>query len=305
MSDHFGPEAKHEANPEVIPEVNPERDTNQDADPGPEAAFAPDGYTPSQSPSYYQPPYHPIVTEIVAAAIFLTRLPLPFPGRFTGELFGRSMGWFPLIGLVLGGTAGLVFGLLGGLGLPSSLAAVLTVALLIATTGALHEDGLADSVDGLCGGRDREDKLAIMRDSRLGTYGTLALIFGVGLRVTAVAALPSTLVAIKVLAVAGAMSRAAMVAISHWLPPARSDGLSATLGGPAKGRTLLAIGLAVGFALLILRAKALIVLAAAALVTAVMIRQARLHLGGQTGDVLGATQQLVEIMVLVLLVVLR
>jgi adenosylcobinamide-GDP ribazoletransferase len=245
-----------------------------------------------------------VAAAILAAAIFLTRLPVPFDGRIGPKLFGRAMGWFPLIGAGLGLGAGLAYGLLGGFGLPPLLAAVLTVALLVVVTGALHEDGLADTVDAM-GGGDLERRLEIMRDSRIGSYGALALVLSVAVRVAALAALPTMWAAIKVLMVAGAVSRAAPVAVAHWLPAARRDGLAATLAGPAKGATLLALALAVVVSLLLLKAKALLVLLVAAVVTVLMIRVARLHAGGHTGDLLGATQQAVEIVLLVLLVGLR
>ncbi len=246
--------------------------------------------------------YHPTVEAILTAAIFLTRVPLPFSGPVDTTLFGRAMGWFPAIGAALGLGAGLAFGLLGGLGLPPLLAAAVTVAMLVAVTGGLHEDGLADTADGFGGGRNREHKLEIMRDSRLGSFGALALMLGIVLRIAALAAMPSTWAALKLLVVAGAVSRAAMVAVSHWLPPARPDGLSATLGGPARGYTLLALALASGVAFLLLGVKALPVLALAVGTTLATMRLAQLQIGGQTGDVLGAVQQTVEIVVMVLLV---
>lgn len=252
---------------------------------------------PTESPA----PPPPLTDVMMAAAIFLTRLPLPFSRPMTPDLFGRAMGWFPLIGAGLGLGAGIAFALLGGFGLPPLLAAVLTVTLLIGVTGALHEDGLADVADGFGGGGDRERKLEIMRDSRLGVYGGLALVLSVALRVAALAALPSAWAAIKALTVAGALSRAAMVAVSHWLPPARTDGLSATLGGPAKGATVMALAIAIGVAFALLGFKSVLVLAVAGAATFAMLRLAAVHIGGQTGDVLGATQQVVEIVALVLL----
>ncbi len=241
----------------------------------------------------------------LAAAVFLTRLPVPLSRPFDRALFGRAMGWFPAVGALLGVAAGVIFGLLHWLGLPTPLDAVLTVAALIILTGGLHEDGLADTADGFGGGRDREHKLGIMRDSRIGSYGALALILSVAVRIAVVAALPSVWVAIKVLAVAGALSRAAMVAASHWLPPARTDGLSATLGGPTQGATLLALGLAAALAILLLPGgKALVVVALAGAGTLAALRVARAQIGGQTGDVLGAIQQLIEGLVLITLVAL-
>jgi adenosylcobinamide-GDP ribazoletransferase len=260
---------------------------------------------PIPDPAAEAAPEHPrlqrVLAALAAAAIFLTRLPLTVPGPVDASLFGRAMGWFPAIGAARGRAAGLAFGLLGGLGLPPLLAATLTVTLLVVVTGGLHEDGLADTADGFGGGGSRERKLEIMRDSRLGSFGGLALVLSVALRVAALAALPSTWAAIKVLVVAGAVSRAAMVALSHWLPPARADGLSATLGGPARGATLLALALAGGVAFLVLGITAPPVLAAAAAVTFAAMRVARGQIGGQTGDVLGATQQVVDIAVMVML----
>ncbi|MEI6557056.1 MAG: adenosylcobinamide-GDP ribazoletransferase [Rhodospirillaceae bacterium] len=265
------------------------------------AAAGDDGYEDADDP----PPYHPVVAAMLAAGVFLTRLPLPLNGRLTPALFGRAMGWFPLIGACLGLSAGIVFGLLGGFGVPSLVAAAVVVALLVLTTGGLHEDGLADVADGLGGGQDRESKLEIMHDSRVGSYGVLALVLSVVIRIAAIAALPSTWAAIKVLVVAGALSRAAMVAQSHWQPPARPDGLSATLGGPAPGATVLALALALGLAFLLIGSKAALVMVVAAVVCWGLIRLADHHVGGQTGDLLGTTQQVVEIVVLVMLAGVR
>ena len=266
-----------------------------------ESAGADEGYA-SEAEDVVVPPYPPVVAAMLAAGIFLTRLPLPLNGTLTSELFGRSMGWFPLIGAVLGLGAGLAFGVLCGFGVPSLVGAVVVVALMVVTTGGLHEDGLADVADGLGGGKDRDSKLEIMRDSRVGSYGVLALVLSVAVRVAAIAALPSTWAAIKVLVVAGAMSRAAMVGQSHWQPPARSDGLSATLGGPAPGATVLALAIALGLGFLLIGTKAALVMMVVAAATWGLIRLAYHHVGGQTGDLLGATQQLIEILVLVMLV---
>lgn len=289
------------ANRKLPIDIEPEPETPE-ADPAAAEAAGEEETYPPEEEAFEEPLYHPVVAAMLAAGIFLTRLPLPFAGRLTPELFGRSMGWFPLIGAALGLGAGLVFGLLGGFGVPSLVAAALVVALLAVVTGGLHEDGLADTADGYGGGRDREHKLEIMHDSRVGVYGVLALVLSVAIKVAAIAALPSTWMAIKVLVVAGAMSRAAMVAQSHWQPPARSDGLSATLGGPAPGATVLALALALGLGFLLIGAKALLVMGAVVLVTWGLIRLAYHQVGGQTGDLLGATQQVTEILVLILLV---
>ncbi len=274
--------------------------------PGGEGVETEESYPPPPPNPMDEPPaYHPMVAAILAAGIFLTRLPFPLKGPLTPELFGRAMGWFPLIGAGLGIVAGIVFGLLGTFGVPSLVAATLVVALLVMITGGLHEDGLADAADGLGGGQDRESKLEIMHDSRVGTFGVLALVLAVTIKVAAIAALPSTWVAIKVLVLAGAMSRAAMVAQSHWQRPARTDGLSATLGGPAQGATMLALALALGIGFLLFGVKAALVMAVVLVAIWGMIRLTNHYVGGQTGDLLGATQQVVEILVLVMMAGVR
>ena len=285
--------AKRKLPIDIEPEPEPESGTSE-ASPAPADTAGPRGAEEA-------PPYHPVVTAILAAGQFLTRLPLPFNAPLTPELFGRALGWFPLIGIALGLSAGIIFGILGGFGIPPLVCAALIVALLVLVTGGLHEDGLADTADGFGGGHTREAKLEIMRDSRVGSYGVLALVLSVGLRVAAIAALPSTWAAIKVLVVAGAMSRAAMVAQSHWQQPARTDGLSATLGGPAQGATVLALALALGIGLVLIGSKVFMVMAVVAVATWGMIKLADHQVGGQTGDLLGATQQITEILVLILL----
>ncbi len=281
-------------------DIEPETETPEAASETGEAGAGPAESAPSFDAGE-MPPYHPVVAAILAAGIFLTRLPLPFNAPLTSEIFGRALGWFPLIGTALGLGAGIVFGVLGGFGVPPLVDAALVVALLVIVTGGLHEDGLADTADGIGGGRTREAKLEIMRDSRVGSYGVLALVLSVIVRVAAIAALPSTWTAIKVLVVAGAMSRAAMVAHSHWQQPARSDGLSATLGGPAQGATVLALALALGVGLVLIGSKVFMVMAVVAFATWSMIKLADHQVGGQTGDLLGATQQVTEILVLILL----
>jgi len=185
-------------------------------------------------------------------------------------------------------------------GLPASLAAVFALAAGVALTGALHEDGLADTADGFGGGKDRERKLAIMRDSRSGSYGVLALCLSLLARWAALAALAATspLVVLIAAIAAHAASRAALPALMSVLPAARDDGVSAGVGrvGPVAARIAAGLGLVFllpggpGFAF-----------AAAALVAASTFLIARLALsqiGGQTGDVLGAAQQIGEIAVL-------
>jgi adenosylcobinamide-GDP ribazoletransferase len=187
------------------------------------------------------------------------------------------------------------------LGLPPVLAAGLALAAQIITTGALHEDGLADLADGFWGGRDPARRLEIMRDSRIGSYGTLALVVSVGLRWQALAVLAGQgagLAAVAILAVA-MTSRAVPAVLLAVLPPARSDGMGRLASGGAGPEVVAAVLLA-GLPALALSG----MLPAMALQAAFGFGVARLSLakiGGQTGDVLGAAQQLAEIAALLVL----
>jgi len=243
--------------------------------------------------------------ELMLASVFLTRLPLRLSHAPEPELYPRSMGWYPLVGAGLGLFGGGVFALATLAQLPATVAAVLTVAALAWATGGLHEDGLADVVDGFGGGRTRERKLEIMRDSRVGSYGVLAVVLSVALRVSALAELGAPLAVAASLVAAAACSRAVLPALAWTLEPARKDGLAATHGCPPSRRVVLALALAavvtlaaVGPAVL---GVALASLAAAAAVGLLALK----HLRGYTGDVLGAAQQAVEIAVLLTLVALR
>lgn len=229
------------------------------------------------------------------AVMLLTRLPagrLPEPA----PAIGASLWAFPLAGLAVGGIAAAVLLATLAAGLPAMLAAGLALAAQIIVTGALHEDGLADLADGFWGGRDAARRLEIMRDSRIGSYGALALILGTGLRWQAIAALAVMPARAGLALVAVAMlSRLAPVVLLWLLPPARSDGMGRSASGAAHPAILIA-------ALLCLPWLALpglpVALAAAGLITLALGRLARTKIGGQTGDVLGAGQQLAEIALL-------
>ena len=245
--------------------------------------------------------------DVQAATAFLTRLPVGWPRSAPSDQLARACAHFPLIGAGLGAGAGLsAWGLLA-LGAPAWVAAGLAVTLLILVTGGLHEDGLADTADGLGGGATRDAKLAIMRDHQVGSYGALALIVSVLLRVAAIAALTSGasdgITLVVVLALAGAASRTAMVGVFALVLPARIDGLAATQRPGSRtcaiaclwtvvllpGIAIAGLGPATG-ALLAAGIACMAVIAAAALAGL-----ARRALGGHTGDVLGAVQQVAEI----------
>jgi adenosylcobinamide-GDP ribazoletransferase len=220
---------------------------------------------------------------------FLTRLPVGAPGCLAAAAWA-----FPAVGVVVGLIAALAHQAALWLSLPPLAAAVLAVTAGLLATGALHEDGLADLADGFGGGRDRAAKLAIMRDSRIGSFGVLALVLSVLLRVAALAALPSPGWVAAALVAGHALSRAPLPAVML-LPPARADGLAVAAGRPAPGGAAAAalIGLAAGLLALGL-AGGLAAAAVAALAALAVAMLARRQIGGHTGDVLGAVQQVAE-----------
>lgn len=238
--------------------------------------------------------------DLAAGIGLLTRLPAGWLSMdAAGMDLGRSVWTWPLVGLALGAMGGLVLGGLASVGLDRHLAAAWAVALQILLTGGLHEDGLADTADGFGGGRDRERKLAIMRDSRIGSYGALALGMGLLIRVTAAAAAPHPAIAMTL---AGGLGRAAMAGLSATMKPARQDGLAATLPGIPRPALAACLLIPLAAALLVLPVgRALQSCGAAALAAILLGRLARQQIGGLTGDVLGATAIGVECCILTLL----
>ncbi|MEM6887118.1 MAG: adenosylcobinamide-GDP ribazoletransferase [Pseudomonadota bacterium] len=242
-------------------------------------------------PSKHEKMLWPLV-DIWRAGILLTRLPLP-PLPTTAFANSAQAAWaYPLIGVLLAAGAGATGLAFMALGLPTALVAGLALTVMTLVTGALHEDGLADVADGFWGGYACERRLEIMRDSQIGSYGVLALIISTGLRWGALAMLLPTGLAAFV--ASAALSRAMMPCLMYALPHARQDGLSQQVGRPS--RVVVAVGLlfAAFASFALLGAAASIAIAAALLVTLAMGHLARQKIGGQTGDVLGATQVLSE-----------
>ena len=231
--------------------------------------------------------------EFIAALTFLTRLPL---GRAQADAPAPSLAvtsWaFPLVGVVIGAIGGIAYVIARGLALPALAAALIAVATTALVTGALHEDGLADTADGFGGGATREAKLDIMRDSRIGTFGVLALIFSIGLRVVAIADIGTRWHVFAALIVAHALSRGVLPAAMHRLDPARDDGLGAGAGRPEQNQVLIALAIALAIAVVAIGLRAGLSAAIVAGIVALAIGWlAQRQIGGQTGDVLGAIEQ--------------
>jgi len=244
------------------------------------------------------------LADIVTATSLLTRLPLPglFPGQRTAS---QAMGAFPVVGAFVGLACGVALSVGTGSGLSALAAAAIAVGCHILLTGGLHEDGLADSADGFWGGDNPQRRLAIMRDSHIGTYGTLALLIAVILKCALLAdiATASLAGAVASLVAAGAVSRHAIVALMASAEPARSDGLAFSVGKPTSDawRTSLVVSVAVAALTLwwahgLLSTILSLLLAQGALIGTTAL--ARRKLGGYTGDVCGAVQQVSEIAVL-------
>jgi adenosylcobinamide-GDP ribazoletransferase len=245
------------------------------------------------------------IAEILVALRFLTRLPLPFVRTLDLPPLAAAMRFFPVAGAVVGViSAGLVLAA-NLVGLPPLLAAAIALAGGTMVTGALHEDGLADVADGFGGGNTFEQRLEIMRDSRIGTYGTIAL----SLTYLGRAAVYETLaghdpvVVVALLGSAAAFSRSLVVDLLWATRPARSDGLSVFAGRPGKQSALFSllsggVGSFIAISLVLSPVVAVIALAGGGVMLAAVRALAMRMIGGQTGDVCGAAQVLTELAML-------
>lgn len=242
-----------------------------------------------------------VVVPLRLAVAFLTRIPNAHPPRAGQHHFGWAHAFFPAVGALIGLLVASVQIAASALGMSGLAASGLGLAAGALLTGCLHEDGLADTADGLGGGHDRHRKLEIMRDSRVGTYGAAALILAMIVKVGSISQAHGWTLVVA-LAVAHSLSRSAATVVAKWLPPARLDGLGATAGRiPLLAITVsLLSSLAIGAALLdVLRLSASII--ATCIAAGTMALLAKRQIGGQTGDILGAVQQLAEIALLLVL----
>lgn len=233
--------------------------------------------------------------DIAVAFGLLTILPVPVDFDRAAQRGAAACWAFPLVGATLGAGAGLAGNLLVYLGAPVGIAAAVMLGVLAIVTGAMHEDGLADCADGLGGGRDKEARLAIMKDSRIGAFGAVALGIALLARWSGIETLGTAGNLFWPLVAVGAVSRLPMVLAMFLMPPARDGGLAAGVGSPTPTSVAAAVGIAFLLALVTLGWGAFAVLFWAGLATLPLFLVAQKLIGGQTGDILGGSQQLAEI----------
>jgi adenosylcobinamide-GDP ribazoletransferase len=244
--------------------------------------------------------------DVRICLIFFTRLPGSWQGDLPRARITQAFGAAPVVGLVIGLIGWLAYLLASLWGMDPIPAAIVAVGAQVIATGAFHEDGFTDAFDGFGGGKTREEKLAILRDSRIGTFGAAALFLALMLKVALIAEIGAFGSVFAALIAGGVLGRAALVTVMRGLPPAADDGMSAEAGQPSAGAMMLAIGLAIGLtvvAFLVGDLGATIpgvvfaIVGATLAALAVALIAAR-QIGGQTGDVLGAVAVAAELGVL-------
>jgi adenosylcobinamide-GDP ribazoletransferase len=240
-----------------------------------------------------------LASDLVTAITFCTRLPLGFLASPGDHDLKRATWALPLAGIMIGLFGAFAYWVAFRLGLAPLSAAVTALLATSMVTGCLHEDGLADTADGFGGGASPERKLAIMRDSRIGTFGVCALIASFALRWSALVTLAEPAQVAAALIAAHVAARATLPALMRFVPPARADGLSAQAGRPPLICVIIAAILAIAALGLALAPMAAIVsMIGLAIAGVFMAWLSARQIGGQTGDVLGAVEQIGEVLVL-------
>ncbi len=241
----------------------------------------------------------PLVNRYFIAQMFLTRLPVPASLRHSDEELAASTALFPVVGVVIGAAAAVAY-TVGDLLWSHHIAALLAISTAVLLTGAFHEDGLADSADGLGGSFERKRKLSIMRDSRIGTYGSVALILSILLKFQALAMMPTHLVP-WVIICAHSVARWTALPLIIFNPYVREEGTGKPFAASVSRHSLL-IGTALTLAITILCVGADTVLVVACVIGTVWLAHLflRWQLGGVTGDTLGAVNSCTELLIYLL-----
>lgn len=251
------------------------------------------------APALFRP-----LRPLLAATMFLTRLPVPGWTGHSTALLGAATAWFPVVGAGVGLLGGIVLLLATPVWSPLVAAVLATVATVL-LTGAFHEDALADACDGLGGGWSREDVLRIMKDSRVGSYALVGVTLVLLLKVGALAVLGEVgaETAARALVAGHVLGRWSSLPLIRFLPYARPDGGTGKpfAAGVTDARLLVGTGVALALTWLVVGASGWLPWLAAVLITAAAGRYFTVRLGGMTGDCLGAANQLVEVATYLLL----
>jgi len=242
--------------------------------------------------------------DILLTLSFFTRIPIHFIVKYDRTLM-QACWCFPLIGASIGLVGGTFLYLLLIIQIPVAISAIITICFFVVLTGALHEDGLADTADGLGGGEDKKSKIEKMRDSRIGSYGMLAILLLTLIKLNALIILATGKpyeIAILSIICAHSLSRFSIIIIPYFSIPASNEGLARYAGKPAN-RGIIGSFLITSILILILLPFDQAILSAflAILVAGAVGLLANFQIKGYTGDILGAAQQVSEVTVLVYL----
>ncbi|MGI9402503.1 MAG: adenosylcobinamide-GDP ribazoletransferase [Rhizobiaceae bacterium] len=241
--------------------------------------------------------------KLAIALGFFSRIPLPsvlFDPETDSDRLDQSAIWFPIAGLLIGIIPALVYASLSG-PLPALVASGLAIAAGMLITGGLHEDGLSDCADGFGGARDPEKALEIMRDSQIGAFGASSLVFSIGLRWVALASLGPAAGAAAIL-IAHSAGRGAITTALAFSSYVRKSGAASTVEqGIDKTLWLAVMGLSIFLSAVFGGWNAAIAAACGIGAAALVFAYARKRIGGYTGDVLGAMEQVAEIVILIML----
>lgn len=265
---------------------------------------APDSGPSSPGPSSPGPAWGPgaLARDIRLVLSFFTRLPVKAPADGNLAQAARA---FPVAGLAVGLVGSLIYVLAMELHLSGLLAALLAVAATVIVGGALHEDGLADFADMLGVRGDRARKLEVMRDSRIGSYGVLALGFATAIKVGAIVGLGEPRQVAGALIAAHVTGRAVLPVIMRALPMARAEGLAHSAGKPTGAGMYQALGLGLLLSAFACGPGPALVSLVVGVVAAYLVSEiARRQIGGYTGDVLGAAQEIAQLAIFINIVAL-
>lgn len=205
-----------------------------------------------------------------------------------------SVWTYPIIGMFIGACSGGILVSFGWLGFPPSICALMAIATSVLLTGAMHEDGLADTADGLGGGRSKSERLKIMKDSQVGAYGVIAVFLVLGIRWAGLFEVAQIANPFWILVSVGAISRLPMAVFMRVLPTARESGLSKSVGRPPLWSVILCLVLALVISVSMLGLAGIWLIIGSFMITAPLIFVSWKLIGGQTGDILGACQQVTE-----------